>query len=150
MEVVQGLVSEFYNGVRLPIREEAFREFTGVLDERQLVAMSLFTDSLGLVTNVTGAFDRKSLATSQRVEDIAGIRQSIREDGLDVAHINGKTNPLDSQTKMRCKCESTFQLYRKMLETGIYVADLSDAYTGHKLPKSKFGKKKKTALTKKN
>ena len=139
---VQGLVYEFTYGTRIPIREQAYKEFMGVTDVKVPIPMDMYSDSLGLVQNVTGSFDRSNFS-SQRIGDLAAMRQSVQEDDLEIHHINGKTNPIDSQTKIRNKCLPTYALYRLMLETGTFVPDLSDEYTGHKLPRSGFGKKKK-------
>ena len=143
MSVTQGMVTEFFEGTRPSLAQRALEEFqSGVETTRYLCPMEMFTDSMGLVTNVQGAFDRANV-DSRRVEDIGDFRENIALNKLTVMHINGVTNPVDCLTKPYNKCLKTYSLLKTLLETGKYTPDLSNAYTGHKIakkpPKKKAG-----------
>ena len=81
-----------------------------------------------------------------RFEDIADMRECIALNNLRLHHVNGKTNPADALTKPLKSCYATYVLLRRLLEGGVYIADLSDAYTGHK--RNKPAKRKKGTTTK--
>ena len=142
---LRNLVEEFQYGVRLSYAERMWDEQANGIsaDTRHAIRLELYTDSKGVATCVHGAFNRSGIE-GRRIEDLLDLRESIEFDNLNVIHIHGKSNPTDALTKCHTKCTVTKPLLRKLLETGTYIPDVSDVYTGTKIVKQPSGKKKKT------
>ena len=129
--VCQAIVCEFFSGISENLLERTLNP--KLQNSRFMCDINMYSDSLGLVQNVNGEFNRSNL-DSRRIEDIEDFRECRRLNKLKLVHINGTTNPSDALTKALTKCLKTYALLRTLLQTGRYEPDVSDAYTGHKLP----------------
>ena len=129
--VCQAIVCEFFSGISENLLERTLNP--KLQNSRFMCDINMYSDSLGLVQNVNGEFNRNNL-DSRRIEDIEDFRECRRLNKLKLVHINGTTNPSDALTKALTKCLKTYALLRILLQTGRYEPDVSDAYTGHKLP----------------
>ena len=130
---VQGFLGELQNGkLRQGLKANLEQTLDGVAaDVGQKADIHVFTDSDSVVRKVRASFNTADV-NKRRVEDIADIRECMSEDAVKIHHINGITNPTDALTKHFSKCTSTRKLLKQLLESGIYVPDLSTVYLGRR------------------
>ena len=103
------LVEEFFNGVRVSVRERIERELDGERFSAWRCPLSLHSDSNSLVTKVMATSIEPALS-KRRKQDVGDLQECLAVGDLrEFLHINGKMNATDALTKCSSKCQHTIE-----------------------------------------
>ena len=119
------LVSEALHGVRPGISERRELETEGTPWTDVITESEVHTDSKCLVDR-TANLGISSAIQPRRRRDIADMKECVDYGQLrPLVHIAGPTNPVDGLTKEKTRhgVRQTLEIMRKLLTTGIYLAD---------------------------
>ena len=137
-EAAQGvglIAEEFIAGPPVLLRSAVMMKLLGERGDRPRVPIVLDTDAFGAVQKVTNERVDPSLSASRR-QDVALLKEAlVGQEGSDMRHIWGPTNPVDPLSKSSDSAgvrESRAEL-EKLWESGTYSADLSRAEERHAL-----------------